>query len=291
VIHGDIKPENVLLSSDRLTAFLADFGIAQNFGVMELMATTTINVGRGGSSAYLSPEQLSENKQSTKSDIYAFGLVAYELLTGRLPFDISAPPFEQMLARVSGNLLDPRKANPALSEGVAEALLRALSRDPAARPQTAIAFCNLLAPAKKWDLFIAYASADRVHADRLYAALTTRHHRVFLDHECLLHGDNWDTALTDAQRDALITVVLVSTKTENAYYQREEVAAAIDLARKNPESHRVIPIYLDAAAANNVPYGLRIKHGIQCDDATSLDAVAEKLSALISKLASLPREL
>ena len=289
VIHGDIKPENVLLSSDRRTAFLADFGIARHFAVMERVATTAGNYAGIGTSAYLSPEQLSKNKQSTKSDIYAFGLVAYELLTGRLPFDIAAPPFEQMLARVSGNLLDPREANPALSEEVGKALVQALCRDPAGRPRSATGLCNQLAPTKKWDLFIAYASADRIHANQLYAALSTRY-RVFLDHRCLLHGDDWDSALAAAQRDALITVVLVSTNTGGAYYQREEVAAAIDLARKDPDSHRVVPVYLDAAAADAATYGLRIKHGILCDETTNLDVVAEKLSTLIDNLVSLSHQ-
>lgn len=183
----------------------------------------------------------------------------------------------------------PQEGQSCASEDVEKVLLQALHRDPAARPRSALAFCNLLAPAKKWDLFIAYASADRVHADRLHAALSTRH-RVFLDHRCLLHGDNWDAALAAAQRDALITVVLVSTKTGDAYYQREEVAAAIDLARKNPDSHRVIPVYPDAATAEVAPYGLRIKHGILCDESTNLDVVAEKLSTLIGKLVSLSNQ-
>jgi len=283
VIHGDIKPENVLLSADRRTAFLADFGISRHFAVMERVATTVANPVAVGTSAYLSPEQLQYNKQSTKSDIYAFGLVAYELLTGRLPFDIAAPPFQQMLARVTGELLPPQEANPALSVQVSKALLQALDRDPRARPRSAVALCNLLAPAKKWDLFIAYAASDRAHADQLYALLCNRY-RVFIDHRCLLPGDNWDAALSAAQRDALITVVLVSAKTEEAYYQREEVAAAIDLARKDPDTHRVVPVYLDAASAHSLPYGLRIKHGIPGEDATRLQAAGDKLAGLIDTL-------
>jgi hypothetical protein len=283
VIHGDIKPENILLSADRGTAFLADFGIARHFAVLERVASTVANAAAIGTSAYLSPEQLSENKQSTKSDIYAFALVAYELLTGRLPFDIAAPPFKQMLARVSGNLLHPREANPALSDDVSKALLQALHRDPAARPRSAIAFCNLLAPLKKWDVFIAYAASDRARADQLHAALSTRY-RVFLDHRCLLPGDDWDAALVTAQRDALVTVVLVSTATPNAYYQREEVAAAIDLARKDPGTHRVVPVFLDAAAAQALPYGLRLKHGIAGDDPIKFEAAAESLATLLDKL-------
>lgn len=284
VIHGDIKPENVLLSGKGSNAFLADFGIARHFAVMERVATASAPPGVG-SSLYLSPEQLSANKRSTKSDIYAFGLVAFELLTGRLPFDVAAPPFQQMLARVSGELTHPQEANPALSAEVSKALLQVLDRDPAARPRSALAFCNLLAPTKKWDLFIAYASPDRPHADRLYSMLSTRY-RVFLDHRCLLPGDEWGAAIAAAQRDALITVILVSTKSEGAYYQRDEVAAAIDLARRNPDTHRVVPVYLEPAVADVVPYGLRIKHGIVCEHPESYDLIVEKLSTLVDKLIS-----
>jgi len=78
--------------------------------------------------------------------------------------------------------------------------------------------------------------------------------------------------------------VLVSAKTEEAYYQREEVAAAIDLARKDPDTHRVVPVYLDAASAHSLPYGLRIKHGIPGEDATRLQAAGDKLAGLIDTL-------
>jgi serine/threonine protein kinase len=284
VIHGDIKPQNILLSEDRRTCFLADFGVARHFAVMDLVSTIAPSDKVGaGTSAYLSPEQLSENKQSTSSDVYAFGLVAYELLTGRLPFDTAAPPFQQMLARVEGQLVDARGANPVLPRQVSAALMQALAVDPGARPRSATALCELLSPARKWDIFIAYASSDREQADALFRGLSTKW-RVFLDHQRLLPGDNWDAELAAAQRDSLVTVVLVSSRTETAYYQREEVAAAIDLARRNPDSHRVVPVYLGPTAAETSPYGLRIKQGLRCEDPRRMEPVITELNGLLATL-------
>lgn len=114
-----------------------------------------------------------------------------------------------------------------------------------------------------WDFFIAHAAADNNTAMELYDILSPNA-RVFLDSRCLLPGDDWDHALLQAQRKLRITIVMVSSKTEKAYYQREEIAAAIDLARRNNKQHRVVPIYLDGWPIDEspIPYGLRLKHGI-----------------------------
>jgi serine/threonine protein kinase len=78
IIHGDIKPENILFSEDRSCAYLSDFGIAKYFAIEERI--TTVQGPVGGSIAYLSPEQISYSKQSPLSDIYSLAMVAYELL-------------------------------------------------------------------------------------------------------------------------------------------------------------------------------------------------------------------
>jgi hypothetical protein len=137
-----------------------------------------------------------------------------------------------------------------------------------------------------WDFFIAHAGRDTETAERLYDYLVSRC-RVFLDSRCLRLGDNWDAALADAQRRSLVTVVLVSRNTGAAYYQREEVAAAIAFARKDGDSHRVVPIYIDTQSDDaTTPYGLRLKHGIAIDDDCTL---ADAASKLIELQRSLPR--
>lgn len=123
-------------------------------------------------------------------------------------------------------------------------------------------------------------------AERLYDLLSP-HANVFLDSRSLLEGDNWDEELARAQRNSLVTVVLVSPNTEQAYYQREEIAAAIDMARKNKDAHRVVPLYwkdqLDAQP--DIPYGLRLKHGMFASGPDELPRIAERLITLRQKLA------
>ena len=130
---------------------------------------------------------------------------------------------------------------------------------------------------RDWDFFLAHAGADNDTADALYDYLVGNC-RVFLDSRCLRLGDDWDTELAEAQRRSLVTVVLVSGHTTAAYYQREEVAAAIALAREDRNSHRVVPIYTGTTSEDmRIPYGLRLKHGITLGDGCSLADAAAKL--------------
>lgn len=136
-----------------------------------------------------------------------------------------------------------------------------------------------------WDFFIAHAGADKRVAEKLYSCLQPSS-RVFLDSRSLLPGDDWDVTLPAAQQRSLMTVVLISSKTEAAYYQREEIAAAIALARKNAEKHRVVPVFLDQKAGSNgtVPYGLRTKHGYTVSAKLSLKLIAKQLLDFLSQL-------
>lgn len=150
VIHGDVKPQNVLLSEDRRHAFLSDFGMSKYFDVTDrLTISAPLDVGTpGGTSAYLSPEQLVDSRQSQRSDIYSFGLVTFELLTGKLPFDVRAPLYRQIEARVTGSLTGARDLNPALTEAADAALASALATQPGERPASAAEFCDMLTGAR-----------------------------------------------------------------------------------------------------------------------------------------------
>jgi serine/threonine protein kinase len=149
IIHGDIKPENILFDDDQVGVYLSDFGISKYYAIEERFSTMT--GPPAGTTVYLSPEQLSRARQSPRSDLYSFGMVAYELLTGTLPFDVKGPPFQQMLSKVNGALIDPAIANPALSPQARSALLAALKVDPNERPQTAAEFCQILASTRESD--------------------------------------------------------------------------------------------------------------------------------------------
>jgi serine/threonine protein kinase len=143
-VHGDIKPENVLFATDPTRPFLSDFGSARRAAFVERVNTDEGVLGQGpGTTAYLSPEQIVERPTTPASDIYAFGTVAYEMLTARLPVE-SRGSFNQMKAKTVGDLVDARAANPRLSQHVSAALMRALSLNPVDRPATATLLCQML---------------------------------------------------------------------------------------------------------------------------------------------------
>ncbi|MGX7672021.1 toll/interleukin-1 receptor domain-containing protein [Plantactinospora sp. DSM 117369] len=144
----------------------------------------------------------------------------------------------------------------------------------------------------RWDFFIAYATADRAAAEELYDLLSPPF-RVFLDQRSLLPGDDWDSRLPAAQRSAAVTLVLISGGTDRAYYQREEIAQAVELSRREDGLHRVVPILLDeSAGAAHLPYGLRLKQAVPVTDAGGLRQVAERLrDTLRHCLALSPDEL
>lgn len=141
-VHGDIKPENILFpQKDVLSACLTDFGLAKYFPYSEQI--TTMHAG-GGSIIYLSPEQVEKNKQSPASDIFSFAVVAYEMITGNLPYDLSLPAYALLQAKVTGIMIDPREHNEKIPQTVRMALLKGLSVEPKNRPHTAIEFCQML---------------------------------------------------------------------------------------------------------------------------------------------------
>jgi serine/threonine-protein kinase len=142
-IHGDVKPGIILFMANASHACLSDFGMARHFA-FTAKVSTVLPDSHGGTSSYLSPEELADGQQSPRSDLYSFGIVAFQLLTGRLPFEPNAPLFRQIQAKVEGKLIDPSNANPVVTESVAQALRRVLSVAPLDRPASASSFCALL---------------------------------------------------------------------------------------------------------------------------------------------------
>jgi serine/threonine-protein kinase len=128
VIHRDVKPGNLLVTPDG-TVKVTDFGIARATNAVPLTLTGAIM----GTAYYISPEQASGEAVSPASDVYSLGVVAYECLTGRRPFDGNTP--------VSVALAQVREEPPAFGDGVpapvADLVMRMLAKDPAERPSTA----------------------------------------------------------------------------------------------------------------------------------------------------------
>jgi hypothetical protein len=140
-----------------------------------------------------------------------------------------------------------------------------------------------------WDFFLAHTGADTPLAEKL-CDLLTNDSNVFLDSRVLLPGDIWGQELTQAQRSSRITVVIVSPRADQAFYQQEEIAAAIALARHDKTKHRVVPLFVTGAPSPEsvVPYGLRSLHSIYIHDEESLTQAAQRLLNLLSYVRSLP---
>jgi serine/threonine-protein kinase len=126
VIHRDIKPHNVIID-DEERAKVTDFGIARA-GASDMTETGSIM----GTAQYLSPEQAQGHAVSAQSDLYAIGIVLYELLTGRVPFDGDSP-VTIALKQVSELPVPPSAYVPAVTQELDAIVLRALEKDPARR--------------------------------------------------------------------------------------------------------------------------------------------------------------
>ena len=137
-------------------------------------------------------------------------------------------------------------------------------------------------PSHQWDFFLAHAGPDLPIATDLYGSLNPPA-TVFLDDISLTPGDNFDEALQAAQRSSLISVILLSPNSKKAYYQREEIAAAIQMAREDPHTHRVVPVYVKAQEIpkDDIPYGLRLKHSLHVPSSGDLSATGRRLLATL----------
>ncbi|BCI60094.1 Serine/threonine-protein kinase PrkC [Eubacteriaceae bacterium CHKCI005] len=132
IIHRDIKPQNIMLLADG-TIKVTDFGIAR----FSRNTSHTFNSEQAiGSVHYISPEQASGEITDEKTDLYSVGVMLYEMLTGRLPFEADSAVSVAIMQMQSTPKM-PREINPDIPEGLEQITMRAMQKNPAQRYQSA----------------------------------------------------------------------------------------------------------------------------------------------------------
>jgi len=138
LVHRDVKPENVLISSQGAVK-IADFGLVRAV-TSQTMATGDVILG---TVAYLSPEQVATGASDARSDVYATGIVAYEMLTGAPPFG-GDTPMSVAYQHVHSDVPRPAARAIGTPDALDDLIVAATRRDPAARPRDASAFLAAL---------------------------------------------------------------------------------------------------------------------------------------------------
>ena len=143
VIHRDIKPDNILLEGTRGRVMVTDFGIAKALSTASGATLTGVGVAIG-TPAFMSPEQAAgERNIDGRSDLYSLGVVTYQMLTGKLPFN--APSVAGILMKqITEAAPDIRRSRPDIPEDLALAVARCLEKDPESRWPTADALRRAL---------------------------------------------------------------------------------------------------------------------------------------------------
>ncbi|MGH9584815.1 MAG: protein kinase domain-containing protein, partial [Bryobacteraceae bacterium] len=142
IVHRDLKPQNVLLDSSG-NACIGDFGLAETAAGV-LAANQTMHLA--GTPRYMSPEQVEGKPVDQRTDIYSLGLILYEMATGAPAF-ASDSVFQTMMRRVTEPPKNPKLVNPALSDHLAQVIMRCLERDPEKRYASAHDVLLALSPA------------------------------------------------------------------------------------------------------------------------------------------------
>ena len=133
VVHRDFKPQNVLVGNND-QVYVSDFGLATSLETAKMGMTRTGAVM--GTPRYMSPEQVEGKEVDSRCDLYALGLVLYEMVTGATPFS-GESTWQLMYQRVQVMPKDVKLVNPALPDYVARVIMHCLEKDPANRYQSA----------------------------------------------------------------------------------------------------------------------------------------------------------
>jgi serine/threonine kinase PknH len=143
LVHRDVKPQNILID-DAGAAALGDFGVSKGRGYTTLTRPGQIV----GTVDYLAPELIKGSEATKATDVYALGCVTYECLTGRPPFAHKSL-FRIGVAHLEEQPRRPEEERPGLAPALGQVVLRALAKDPAARPGSAVVYAHMLDVARR----------------------------------------------------------------------------------------------------------------------------------------------
>ncbi len=142
LVHRDVKPQNVLVAEDGHLK-VTDFGIARAGAESDMTEAGSVI----GTAQYLSPEQARGDEVTAASDTYAVGIVLYEMLTGRVPFD-GGPPVAVAMKQISDEPVSPRIVEPSVPRELEAVVMRSLAKRPSERYRTAEEMSRALAEAR-----------------------------------------------------------------------------------------------------------------------------------------------
>ena len=154
VIHGDVKPANILITNENRVK-LTDFGMAR------LARHDTKQSPLLGTPAYWCPEQIVGKAQDARSDIFSLGVVLYEMVTGNRPFDSDS--LQGICSRIlSSSPLPPSQGNPSLPKAFDEVIASCLAKDPGARMASGEDLANVLYPLARRKMVVQAAPVQPV---------------------------------------------------------------------------------------------------------------------------------
>ncbi len=221
LVHRDVKPENVLISDDGEVK-IADFGLVRAVAEAGITSTSVIL----GTAAYLSPEQVGSGDSDPRSDVYAVGILAYELLTGRTPFT-GDTALSVAYQRMDNDVPPPSSAIAGVPAQFDELIRRATERDPAARFADAAELGDALGEVID-ELGLPAFRVPAPNQSAQHRAATEFHSRMLQDRSTDRHPNvgTADARPPDPRRDTRV-------------FTPDELPLPADSLRDEPEYHSV----------------------------------------------------
>jgi len=215
ILHRDVKPENIMIRSDGVVK-LMDFGISHMVDLERLTVTGQLL----GSPAYMAPEHVEGRPIDYRTDVFAAGIVLYQLCVGRLPFEGKNP--HEVLKRIAEcKFIDPRTANPRIGNRLGRIILRAMAMNPDDRfpaigemvvalegylEESGIATDKIAGELARY--FSAPAAYEQALEDRLIDHLTRRGQKLLDGDERAAALDVFDRVLTiDSDNEKVIAIL------------------------------------------------------------------------------------